>query len=155
MGAAVPAAIAIQAAESASDPADENDESDALKVRGVVLNALTAAGHQMLVSMLEGGEWQVAGNEVRVKVAASPSVIDMTLGAEAKRVATASASGAMGLAVRFNVVAGAAQPSAAAAKPGASNGGGRSRAEMDPVVRRIQEKFGAEIRTVIDYQQKK
>jgi hypothetical protein len=150
----VPVEIGIEAAESAGDPADENDESDALKVRGVVLNALTAAGHQMLVSMLEGGEWGVAGNEVSVKVAASPSVIDMTLGAEAKRVATASASGAMGLAVRFNVVAGAAQASAAA-KPAASNGGGRSRAEMDPVVRRIQEKFGAEIRTVIDYQKKK
>ena len=29
--------------------------------------------------------------------------------------------------------------------------GGRGRAEQDPVVRRMQEKFGAEIRTVIDY----
>jgi hypothetical protein len=33
--------------------------------------------------------------------------------------------------------------------------GGRSRAEQDLVVRRLQEKFGAEIRTVIDYKEKR
>ena len=33
--------------------------------------------------------------------------------------------------------------------------GGRGRAEQDPVVRRMQEKFGAEIRTVIDYREKR
>ena len=33
--------------------------------------------------------------------------------------------------------------------------GGRSRAEQDPIVQRMREKFGAEIRTVIDYRDKK
>jgi hypothetical protein len=32
--------------------------------------------------------------------------------------------------------------------------GGRGRAEQDPIVRRMQEKFGAQIRTVIDYRNK-
>jgi hypothetical protein len=36
----------------------------------------------------------------------------------------------------------------------ASNGSARSRAEHDPVVRRMQEKFRAELRTVIDYREK-
>jgi hypothetical protein len=36
----------------------------------------------------------------------------------------------------------------------ASNGSARSRAEQDPIVQRMQEKFGAEIRTVIDYREK-
>jgi len=36
-----------------------------------------------------------------------------------------------------------------------SNGGGRNRAEQDPIVRRMREKFGAEIRTIIDYTDKK
>ena len=36
-----------------------------------------------------------------------------------------------------------------------ANGGGRNRAEQDPIVRRIQEKFGAEIRTIIDYREKR
>ena len=30
---------------------------------------------------------------------------------------------------------------------------GRSRAEQDPIVRRMKEKFGAEIRTIIDYKE--
>jgi hypothetical protein len=34
------------------------------------------------------------------------------------------------------------------------NGSARSRAEQDPIVQRMQEKFGAEIRTVIDYREK-
>jgi hypothetical protein len=37
----------------------------------------------------------------------------------------------------------------------ASGAGGRSRAEQDAVVRRMQEKFGAQIRTVIDYKEKR
>jgi len=32
---------------------------------------------------------------------------------------------------------------------------GRSRAEQDVVVQRLREKFGAEIRTVIDYKEKR
>jgi hypothetical protein len=38
---------------------------------------------------------------------------------------------------------------------GASPAIGRSRAEQDAVVRRLQEKFGAEIRTVIDYKERR
>jgi hypothetical protein len=36
-----------------------------------------------------------------------------------------------------------------------SGPGGRGRAEQDPVVRRMQEKFGAQVRTVIDYKDKR
>jgi hypothetical protein len=35
-----------------------------------------------------------------------------------------------------------------------SNGGGRTKAEQDPIVRKMQETFGAEIRTIIDYTKK-
>jgi hypothetical protein len=37
----------------------------------------------------------------------------------------------------------------------ASANGGRNRAEQEPVVRRMKEKFGAEIRTIIDYKEKR
>jgi hypothetical protein len=40
-----------------------------------------------------------------------------------------------------------------AAPAGGANG--RSRAAQDPVVRRMQDKFGAEIRTVIDHKDKR
>ena len=108
----------------------------------------------MLVSMLEAGEWQIEGNELIIKVASSATLIEMSLSNDAKRMTIATASGALGRAVRLQIVSGAnvqpptAQPSAA--KP-AANGSGRGRAEQDPVVQRMKEKFGAEIRTVIDY----
>ena len=39
--------------------------------------------------------------------------------------------------------------------PRAAGPSGRGRAEQDPVVQRMREKFGAEIRTVIDYKEKR
>jgi DNA polymerase-3 subunit gamma/tau len=123
-------------------------------VRNAVLNALGDAGHRMLVSMLETGEWSMDGSELIVKVAATAAVIDMSLGADAKRLAIATASGAMGKPVKFKVLPGGTAQ-AAPARTGSSNGGGRARAEQDPIVKRLQEKFGAEIRTIIDQRDKK
>jgi hypothetical protein len=130
-------------------------QNDVSKIREVVLEAINAAGQPMLVSMLDGGEWALEGNELLIKVAASSTIVDMSLGADAKRIMIASASGALGRPVKVRVVPGAAVQ---APPPGrsASNGvGGRSRVEQDPVVQRMREKFGAEIRTIIDYQNKK
>ena len=61
-----------------------------------MLNALSEAGHRILINMLETGEWQVEGNEVVIKVATSATVIEMSLGADAKRLMIATASGALG-----------------------------------------------------------
>jgi hypothetical protein len=36
-----------------------------------------------------------------------------------------------------------------------ANGSGRGRAEQEPIVQRMREKFGAEIRTIIDYRDKR
>ncbi len=118
---------------------------------------------RILVSMLEAGEWSVEGNEVVIKVSESQTVVDMSLGPDARRLAIASASGSLGRAVKLKIVPGAtvatpeAKSNGNAAKSGAANLGigGRGRAEQDAVVRRLQEKFGAEIRTVIDYKEKR
>jgi DNA polymerase-3 subunit gamma/tau len=123
-------------------------------LRDPVLNALAQAGHQMLVSMLEGGQWQIAGNELVIKVPSSSTVIDMTLGADARRLVIATASGVAGRALKLKVIPEDAAPATATNRP-SPNGGGRSRAEQDPIVRRMKEKFGAEIRTIIDYRDKR
>jgi hypothetical protein len=107
----------------------------------------------MLSTMLETGEWQVEGNELIIKVASSATVIDMSLGADAKRLIIATASGALGRPVKLRVISGGVAQ--AAPRPLSANGGGRGRAEQDPVVRRMKEKFGAEIRTIIDYKEKR
>jgi len=158
MGAAVP----VETAEtlSLSDPepsipedAGETEGSTQDRLRGAVLNALGNGGHRMLVSMLDAGEWQVEGNELQIKVAASASLIDMSLGADAKRLAVATASGVLGRPAKLKVISGSMAQTAAPRM--ASHAGGRSRAEQDPVVRRMREKFGAEIRTIIDYQERR
>jgi DNA polymerase-3 subunit gamma/tau len=131
-------------------------------LRSAVLNALTSSGLSMLSSMLEAGEWQIEGNQLSIRVASSATLIEMSVSNEAKRTIIATASGALGRALRLQIVPGAnvqpvtAQPSAPKpAANGSANGGGRGRAEQEPVVKRMKEKFGAEIRTIIDYKVKK
>jgi DNA polymerase III subunit gamma/tau len=129
-----------------SQPAPQLDE-----VRIAILNGLSNANQRMVVNLLEAGEWKLEGNEIVVKVTASAGMIDMSVGADAKRVAIATASGVLGRAARFKVLPGGTSTTPA---PRAPQAGGRTRAEQDPIVRRMQEKFGAEIRTIIDQQEK-
>ena len=146
MSLAAASLVSQPAAVATSNPAPNASNDD---LRNAVLHAL--AGQPMLVAMLEGGEWRVDGSEVVVKVSASAGVIEMSISADAKRSAGAAASGALGRPVRLRVVpGGTAQPSTSAPR----NGGGRTKAEQDPIVKKMRDKFGAEIRTVIDYTRK-
>jgi DNA polymerase III subunit gamma/tau len=157
MGSAAPAAVIQQAPEITLEPQRVPAEQPS-DFRGAVLQALSDAGHRILVNMLETAEWKLEGNDVVIQVASSATVIEMSLGADAKRLMIASASGALGRPVKLRVVPGAvAQGGVAQAQPVSvsSNGGGRGRAEQDPVVRRMKEKFGAQIRTIIDYKEKR
>ena len=81
-------------------------EERPVDVREAVLNALSGAGQRILINMLETAEWQVEGNEVVIKVASSPTVLEMSLGADAKRLMIATASGALGRAMKLRVVLG-------------------------------------------------
>jgi len=171
MGSAAPAVIALPAPEISSVPVSAPEtahaltpevsqppqsvrEVDAGDVRGSVLSALAQAGQRMLNAMLETGQWQVEGTDLIIKVASSATVIEMSLGADAKRLIVATASGILGRPVRLKVLSGCA-PQSAPRNPVPTNGGGRGRAEQDPVVHRMKEKFDAEIRTIIDYREKR
>jgi DNA polymerase III subunit gamma/tau len=158
-------------------PAGTGSTAPGERLQSAVLQALMDGNQRILVSMLEAGEWSVEGNEVVVKVSESQTVVDMSLGADARRLAIASASGVLGRAVKLKIVPGATvAPTevkrnggarsdgtgsdgtrSGGTRSGGTNSGpsGRSRAEQDAVVRRLQEKFGAEIRTVIDYKEKR
>ena len=153
MGSAVP-----EVAEPAPGPqAVPRSNTDAGALRDAVLNALS--NQPALASMLEGAEWALEGNSLIARVAASATIIEMSVGADAKRIAAAAASGAAGRPIKWQVVPGGtpqmASPRAGTSpRQASSNGSARSRAEQDPVVRKMQEKFGAEIRTVIDYRER-
>ncbi len=128
--------------------------SDSL--RDAVLNALST--QPMLVSMLETAQWTLEGSSLIAKVPASTTMIEMSFTSDARRIASAAASGLAGRPIKVQVVPGGTSQAAAnsdsSPRRSAPNGSARSRAEQDPLVQRMREKFGAEIRTVIDYREK-
>jgi DNA polymerase-3 subunit gamma/tau len=137
-------------------PAASSAQPQIDRLQNAVLQALTDGNQRILVSMLSAGEWSVQGNELIIKIAESQTVVDMSLGPDAKHLAIASASRILGRPVKLKVVSGATvAPQEIKRNGGPPGPGGRSRAEQDPVVRRMQEKFNAEIRTVIDYKEKR
>jgi DNA polymerase-3 subunit gamma/tau len=159
-----------QSAIAVADPPEPESETQATpiiasepqeeiqRLQLAVLQALTDANQRILASMLSSGEWSVQGNELVIKVAESQTVVDMSLGSEGKRIAIATASGVLGRAVKLKVVPGATVTPQEKKNGGQhlpAGPGGRGRAEQDPIVRRMQEKFGAQIRTVIDYRDKR
>ena len=149
-GAAAPAV----AAELIREPAAGAPATDLDFARSTILSALGNADLTMLGSMLEAGEWSVVGNALTIKVAASAALIDMYASNEGKGVIIASASGALGRAVKLEILPGASPPANSGKSAPAPNGSSRGRAEQEPVVKRMMEKFGAEIRTVIDHKRK-
>ena len=129
-------------------------ERNAESLPDAVLNAL--ANQQMLVSLLDNAEWRLEGNALIAKAAASSTMIEMSFTGEARRIASAAASGLAGRPIKMLVEPGGAPQATSGPRrsPSKSTGSARSRAEQDPIVQRMQEKFGAEIRTVIDYREK-
>jgi DNA polymerase-3 subunit gamma/tau len=166
MGSAAPAVEELSAApdpepaglseERTEAKAEARPEANAESLRNAVLSAL--ANQQMLVSLLENAEWSLNGNALIAKVAASGTMIEMSFPNEARRIASAAASGLAGRPMKMLVEPGGAPQGTGAPRPASSklklSGSARSRAEQDPIVQRMQEKFGAEIRTVIDYREK-
>src|ERR1039457_2559050 len=146
-----------EGARLSANPRERGTEANAESLRDAVLRAL---GNQpMLVSLLENAEWRREGNALIAKAAASSTMIEMSFTADARRIASAAASGLAGRPVKMLVEPDGvpqAMPAArrSSSNGSASNGSARSRAEQDPIVQRMQEKFGAEIRTVIDYREK-
>ncbi|HMD16339.1 MAG TPA: DNA polymerase III subunit gamma/tau [Terriglobales bacterium] len=158
MGSAAPAVEELSLASGPRPAARVEAKADvsAESLRDAVLNALS--NQQMLVSLLENAAWRLEGNTLTAVVAASSTMIEMSFTGDARRVAGAAASGLAGRPIRMQVEsAGSAQPApqqTSVPRRAATNGSARSRAEQDPIVQRMQEKFGAEIRTVIDYREK-
>jgi DNA polymerase-3 subunit gamma/tau len=146
-------AVAVKEPLATEDPGTTEDPG---KIMGHVLTELEKAGHKMLASTLESASVTLKGNELVVSIAQSAAVIDLMMSAEPKRLANAAASAAMGRPAKVNVVSGvpAATNGAAAVVRPRNGASARSRAAEDPIVQRMREKFGAEIRTVIDHREK-
>lgn len=130
------------------------------KLRSVVIEVLDAQNQHTAADLLSTGEWTFDGNHLSLRLPISDKVIDLSVGAEARRLLTQEASRLSGKAVKLTISGGgtAQNPPVERIANGNVNGNGagaRQRAAEEPVVKRMQEKFGAEVRSVIDYRQKK
>lgn len=156
--AAAPAPAMETAPVPVPAPSAEQPEADPNAVQERVITAVEKAELNDLANMLRGGEWKVNGREIVVQVPDAPVLVEMAIDKDSERLLNTSASQAMGHPMRVKVVGTAAgAPRPQASRPASSGGGSmglRSRVAEEPVVRRLEEKFGAEIRSVIDYREK-
>jgi len=140
-------AVAVQEApEPVPAPAIEIDLD---KIREAVL--LDFQDQKTLYGPLEEGEWALEGSEVVVKTSLSPTLIEFALIAELKRRAVATVARVAGRPLKFRVASGGtAQPSNKPSRNSPGGNGARAKAAQHPVVQKMIEKFGAEIRTIMD-----
>ncbi len=139
-----------EAAAATTAIAVENSSPDA-DLRATVLSELETQGQRALACLLEPGEWSLTASEVVVRVTGSAKMIETALRPEVRRMADAAASRAAGRPVKLRVEVLNGPPTAAPPPPAGNGASHRERASEDPIVRRMQEKFGAEIRSVIDH----
>jgi hypothetical protein len=106
--------------------------------------------------MLDDAEWTIRSNELVVSATASQSAIDVSFSAEARKIAQAAAAQSAGKMLKIQVRGGASSNGEKRNGAGSARSAGenRSRAAQEPVVKRMKEKFGAEIRTIIDHRNK-
>jgi len=161
MGSAVPAPVA--ASQPQADPEEiptaatvTQPDIAAQDLGAQIAGEVEGAGHAVAASLLSSGTWSFEGTQPMVKVAASEGGIKLTFGPAPMKVANAAASSALGRPAKLKIISGG-QANGPQRGNGAPRAAGRSksRAAQDPIVKRLQEKFGAEIRTVIDYQDKR
>jgi DNA polymerase-3 subunit gamma/tau len=119
-----------------------------------IITAAETAGYNDLANMLRNGEWTQNGPEIVVQVADAPVLVQMAFRKEAEQVVNSAASAALGRQTRVKVIPAGKGDSRANAPRPVSSGVARSRIVEEPVIRRLQEKFGAEIRSVIDHREK-
>src|SRR5438270_7587095 len=126
-------------------------------LRSALVGVLEAHGQDTAAGLLAGGEWKLEGNQISLRLALSEKVIDLSLSVDARRLLTQEASRLCGRAMKLNVSAGGIPQHSPVERinNGNGTGGARQRAAEDPIVNRMQQKFGAEVRTVVDLRQKK
>ncbi len=140
-------------AESNLQPAEASTTLDVDAIRQSVLQAMETGGSQMLVHALEEGEWSGNGNAVSVLVGMSEAMIGISYTREQERLACQAAGSVAGRSIKVRLVGGAPavqDPKPSSAARAASSESIRTRAADEPAVKRMMEKFGAEIRIVID-----
>ncbi len=134
-------------------PAASTNGAGAEHVRKAIVAALATAGHSSAAQLLGAGEWKVDGTGVRVTAPGlGKKMLSLTVNAAAEKIIRQELQ-RLGAPSRFMVTAGAGiAPATVLTSPAV--GSVQEEALAHPLVKRAQEIFKAEVRSVVDLRQK-
>jgi len=141
----------------AKAPEAETNSTNGLdmeRLRDAIVAALAAAGHQSAAQLLGAGAWTQEGAGVSIAVPAmSKKMISLTMNAVAEKVMRQELQ-RLGASGKFTVTGSTGVAPATAAPPAVIAGSVQEAALAHPLVKRAQEIFNAEVRSVVDLRQK-
>jgi DNA polymerase-3 subunit gamma/tau len=142
--------------EAAAAPADSGTPLDVEAIREAVMTAFESGASQMLVHAMDEGEWSAEGNAVVVKLDMSDGMISVSYTRDQERLANQAAAKVAGRPIKVRLAGGAAPVTEKKPRPVRTGGPDsfKTRAAEEPVVKRMMERFGAEIRIVVDRSEK-
>ncbi len=148
MGESTDGALALAAAAGAPDLD---------RIREAVVAALANAGHETAANLIHQGNWTEQGNAIQVELAVRKTMLALTVNAEAEAVVRKSMK-AMGATQKIAFVPGenGANGGKGPARESAAliSGSAQSVAMENPLVKKTQELFKADIRSVLDLRDK-
>jgi DNA polymerase III subunit gamma/tau len=123
------------------------------QVRDAIVAALAAAGHSSAAQLLGAGEWKIEGASVYVSAPIRKKMISLTVNAAAEKIIRQELQ-RLGAPARFLVTPGEETGASVAKMPAAVAGSVQEAALAHPLVKRAQEIFKAEVRSVVDLREK-
>ncbi len=116
--------------------------------------ALATAGHSSAAQLLGAGEWTLDGASVRIAVPGmGKKMLSLTVNAAAEKIIRQELQ-RLGAPARFLVAAGAGTGPSRCRAARCAAGSMQEAALAHPLVKRAQEIFKAEVRSVVDLRQK-
>ncbi|MFT4113031.1 DNA polymerase III subunit gamma/tau [Silvibacterium sp.] len=122
-------------------------------VRDTICSALDAQGHSTASVLLSSGHWREKGDTIEVEVGIKKTMLGLTMNAEAEKICKAALR-AIGVNHKLAFVPGEAKAPGSNPRPAASSSAAKGSIQAialeDPLVKRAQELFKAEVRSVLD-----
>jgi DNA polymerase-3 subunit gamma/tau len=145
---------AVNLTEGALAKAPETNGLAIDQIREAAVAALASAGHSSAAQLLGAGTWTLDGAAVCVSVPGmGKKMLSLTVNAAAEKLIRTELL-KLGAPARFLVSAGEGAAPAAVATPVVASGSVQEAALAHPLVKRAQEIFNAEVRSVVDLRQK-
>jgi DNA polymerase III subunit gamma/tau len=146
---------ASESSEAAASTSAAPGEIGIELIRDAVCAALGESGHASAAQLLGAGVWSIDGAMVRIEVAAmGRKMLSLTINTEAEKIIRQQLE-RQGAPVRYLIIPGAAEGSAAqGAAPVAAKGSIQEAALANPLVQKAREILKAEVRGVVDLREK-